>query len=257
MWRCIAKVSKSKLVDPALRLYIGAHIICNVDNKHLKDKVPIGNGTLGRVVGMKLKDYAPSYKWKNWDGKKVWTVCASDVEWVQCEKYPKTPTMLQLEKAIDDLKCGELDVKNASKLESLEKDLQREIQSRRFKVSPQSFSPDVKVKMHDFAPPVNIRCRMTQLPLNLNDATTGHKLQGMSKDVVIITSWPSSGAIFKNWEYVALSRVRTLLGLFLFEPIDMEKSFEPSTELREYLTRAQAQMDRILNRRKLQMAACR
>ena len=155
------------------------------------------------------------------------------------------------------MKCGELDVKNASKLESLEKDLQREMQSRRFKVSPQSFSPDVKVKMHDFAPPVNIRCRMTQLPLNLNDATTGHKLQGMSKDVVIITSWPSSGAIFKNWEYVALSRVRTLLGLFLFEPIDMEKSFEPSTELREYLTRAQAQMDRILNRRKLQMAACR
>ena len=244
-----------KLADPALRLYIGAYIICNVDNKHLKDKVPIGNGTLGRVVGMSLKDHATSYKWKNWDGKKVWTVCASDVAWVQCEKYPKTNTMLQLEEVINGLKCGELDSENLSKLESSEKALQREIQSRRFKLSPQSLTADVKVKIHDFAPPVTIKCRMTQLPLNLNDATTGHKLQGMSKDVVIVTSWPSGGAIFKNWEYVALSRVRTLGGLFLFEPIDMEKSFEPSSELRDYLTRAQAQMDRILNRRKLKMAA--
>ena len=44
-----------------------------------------------------------------------------------------------------------------------------------------------------------------QIPINLNDATMGHKLQGLSKDIVIITSW-SSGGIFTNWEYVVLSQ---------------------------------------------------
>ena len=81
---------------------------------------------------------------------------------------------------------------------------------------------------------------MTQFPINLNDATTGHKLQGMSKDVLIITSWPKGGlyALFKNWEYVVLSRVRTIDGLYLFEPIDLEKSFKPSKEYQRFLALA-------------------
>ena len=73
------------------------------------------------------------------------------------------------------------------------------------------------------------KCKMNQFPVNRSDATTGHKLQGMSKDVIFIISWPSGG-LFKNWEYVVLSRVRTLDGLYLFEPIDMFKSFKPSEE---------------------------
>ena len=72
---------------------------------------------------------------------------------------------------------------------------------------------------------------MTQLPININDATTGHKLQGISKDAVIITSWPKGG-LFKNLEYTVLSRVRTLDGLFLFKDIDKEKLFKPSDELK-------------------------
>jgi hypothetical protein len=41
---------------------------------------------------------------------------------------------------------------------------------------------------------------MKQIPANNNDATTGHKLQGMSKDVMVISSWPTRGlaAMFKN-----------------------------------------------------------
>ena len=70
---------------------------------------------------------------------------------------------------------------------------------------------------------LKFRCKMNQFPVNCNDATTGHKLQGMSKDVIIITSWPSGG-LFKNWEYVVLSRVRTRDGLYLFEPIDINRA---------------------------------
>jgi hypothetical protein len=78
---------------------------------------------------------------------------------------------------------------------------------------------------------------MTQIPANSNDGTTGHKLQGMSKDVIIVMSWPTGGLSkkFKNWEYVVLSRVRTLSGLYLVDPIDLEKSFNPSTQLKSYI----------------------
>jgi hypothetical protein len=50
----------------------------------------------------------------------------------------------------------------------------------------------------------------------------------MSKDVIVVTSWPTGGlsAMFMNWEYVALSRVRTLSGLYLVEPNDIEKLFQ-------------------------------
>jgi hypothetical protein len=93
----------SKHIDPALCIYVGAHHIC-IDNKHLKDKVPRGNGTICRVIGIKLKEQPQSYEWKNYYGRKVWTVNASDVEWVECEHINKTGTVIQLEAKIDQLR---------------------------------------------------------------------------------------------------------------------------------------------------------
>jgi hypothetical protein len=52
----------TKHIDPALYIYIGAYLIC-IDNKHLKDKVPRGNGTLCRVLGVKLRENAPTHTW--------------------------------------------------------------------------------------------------------------------------------------------------------------------------------------------------
>ena len=90
---------------------------------------------------------------------------------------------------------------------------------------------------------------MTQIPVNLNDATTGHKLQGSSKDHIIITAWPTAGN-FKNWEYTVLSRVRSLKGLYLLKPIDEEKSFKPSEELKAYLKRAKRKEAKFIANRK-------
>ena len=96
----------SKHIDPALCIYIGAYLIC-IDNKHLTDKVPQGNGTLCRVLGVKLKDNAQSYKYKNYYGKKVCTVNAADVEWVECEHVNKSSFITQLESQIKELYgCG-------------------------------------------------------------------------------------------------------------------------------------------------------
>jgi hypothetical protein len=86
---------------------------------------------------------------------------------------------------------------------------------------------------------------MTQISANTYDASTGHKLQGMSKDAVIVTSWPTG---FKNWGYVVLSRVRTLSGLYLVKPIEMDKSFKPSQELQKYIEHAKTEETKLLTK---------
>jgi hypothetical protein len=88
--------------DPALCMYIGTYLIF-IDSKHLKDKVPRGNGTLCRVVSVKFRGNASSYIWKHYYGKKVWTVNAKDAEWVQCEHVHKPGHISQLELQINDL----------------------------------------------------------------------------------------------------------------------------------------------------------
>jgi hypothetical protein len=94
----------TKHIDPSLCLYLGAYIMC-IDNRHLKDKVPRGNGTLCQVLDIKLKHNAPNYKCKNYYGRKVWTVNATDVEWVECEHVNKIGLILKLETQIHDVTC--------------------------------------------------------------------------------------------------------------------------------------------------------
>jgi hypothetical protein len=69
----------TKHIDLALCVYIGTYLIC-IDIKHLNDNIPRGNGTLCRMLSVKLRENAPSYTWKNYYGKKMWTVNAKDVE---------------------------------------------------------------------------------------------------------------------------------------------------------------------------------
>jgi hypothetical protein len=60
---------------------------------------------------------------------------------------------------------------------------------------------------------------MTQIPLIRNLATTGHKLQGQTKDAIIVSDYVYGS----NWIYVVLSRVTTIAGLFLRNPINKYK----------------------------------
>ncbi len=45
-------------------------LLLMIDNKHLTDKVPRGNGTMCRVIEIKFKHDPQSYKWKTITGKK-------------------------------------------------------------------------------------------------------------------------------------------------------------------------------------------
>jgi hypothetical protein len=60
--------------------------------------------------------------------------------------------------------------------------------------------------------------------------------------------------MFKNWEYVVLSCVRTLSGLYLVEPIDVDKSFTPSSELKKYIENARQIKTDIVEKRKRTIA---
>ncbi len=60
--------------------------------------------------------------------------------------------------------------------------------------------------------------------------------------------------MIKNWEYVVLSRVRTLSGLYLVEPIDMDKSIKPSSELKKYIENARRKETDILEKRECAIA---
>ncbi len=247
--------SGTKLIDPALCLYVGAFVICVIDNQSLKEKVPRGNGTMCRVVGIKLKPNATSFQWMNYYNRKVWTVSADEVQCIELEHYPKSQTIVKLEKSIHRVKTrldksncdSDKHRKDLKKLDKLTNALHNENKKHRFTLEPKNYTTSVKVKPHQFATTnMKFKCCMTQLPINLNDATTGHKLQGMSKDAIIITSWPKGG-LFRNWEYVVLSRVRSLSGLYLFKEIDMKKSFKPSEELRLFFLRERAIQKRFMN----------
>ena len=65
------------------------------------------------------------------------------------------------------------------------------------------------------APREKIRMKAKQIPLLINNATTGHKLQGSGVDNLFVHNWSN----VTNWVYVMLSRVKTRAGLFCRKPL--------------------------------------
>jgi hypothetical protein len=78
--------------------------------------------------------------------KKVWTVNAKDVEWIQCEHVNKPGYIVQLEAQIQDLEKVQDKHKNKNKLKQLKERLSKERNSRKFNLEPENFSPEVNVK---------------------------------------------------------------------------------------------------------------
>ena len=74
---------------------------------------------------------------------------------------------------------------------------------------------------------------LEQFPVVINFATTGHKLQGKSLVSLVIAEWTD----LKNWAYVVISRVCTLMGLFLLSPIPENYIFTPPKAYLEMMDR--------------------
>jgi hypothetical protein len=168
--------SQNKKVDPALKFYNRIPLMINTNKDLDKGR---GSGTLCWGIGIKLKK-GTKVKSKIWDGKTIPTVSIDSVEYMLCEHH---------------------------------KDSIYKIKT--FKIYPEKESVKINLKM--FGNIITIGgVSITQFPVNSNIATTGHKLQGMSKDFLIVHSWNYT---FPNWVYVVLSRVRSLNGLFLCEKL--------------------------------------
>ena len=235
---------QTKHIDPALKFYTGAHFMVN-DNDNIADGR--GNGTLCRAVSVKLKRDG-MMTWKNYDGKKVYTVNIFDTEYMICEHFPPTIAQQKLQKQILDLKDNLESQDNSEEVRSqiaeLEKKLHKISLSRQFKLYPKEYRCIIKDKnvltMDDelfrgkgLPGMAKKPCcvKMHQYPINLNDATTGHKLQGMTKNTLIIRDWSYK----PGWVYTNLSRVRTFNGLFTNKFLQAKPgAVSPSRELRSF-----------------------
>jgi hypothetical protein len=78
-----------------------------------------------------------------------------------------------------------------------------------------------------------VRANVNRFPVVVNHATTGHKLQGQTKESLFISDWHYGS----NWPYVVLSRVTTLKGLFLLKPIRRDVDFSQDSRLERMLAR--------------------
>ena len=237
-----------KLIDPSLCCYNGAYFMC-ISNENLKTD-GTGNGTQGRLVKVKLKQFPTSYRWKIWDNKKVWTVCAKDVEYVQFAHHPKSHNIMTMEQKLKvlekvensllgiDTKATKQTRKTVSQVRKeiikVKKLLKTEQQRKTFKLKPQNFQCKINVSPNDLTlEKQQMKCKLLQLPVNASDAITGHKLQGLTKDRLIVYSWNKS----TNWIYVVLSRVRTLSGLYLVQSLTLKYIKPPSQDYLAFLGR--------------------
>ena len=136
----------------------------------------LANGTPCRGLYLKLR-HGATFKLENWEGYMVNTVFAHEVEYIVCRKE----------------KDNSNDPPEYFKIET---------RSSAVKVNLRTFG----IKLCD----INVE----QFPVNDNSATTGHKLQGVSLDNLVISSWDYG---CPNWIYVVLSRLTQSKGLVLCE----------------------------------------
>ena len=241
----------NKLVDPALKLYVGAHCMIN-SNDDVSNG--IANGSLCRVVSIVRKNNNTPLRWRNYDGKKVYYINANEIEHVVFEHMPKTKKQVTLEKELDELKDGTISDTDKELFKKKSEELNSENKKRRFKLTPtvsycsfhlRSINKSGDMPTHNNA---HIKVTVRQLPIILNDATTGHKLQGMSKNQIVVQAWD-----YRNygWLYTVLSRVRTLSGLYLCERLDYRKyqnsCRKNAGDLQQFDERMKMKLPKILN----------
>ncbi len=70
--------------------------------------------------------------------------------------------------------------------------LSKEMNNCKLKLKPHLFTTKVSIKKKFTSNKIKqFQCKMTPIPANAYNARTDHKLQGMSKDGIIVTSWPT------------------------------------------------------------------
>ena len=243
-----------KKADPALCLYAGINLICVTNNKDMEQNPPRGNGTVVKFISAKIKQHANSHRWKDYNGRKVWTVNAIDVEYITVELIDNPEEINGIKREIEATKHDNTidKKKKQQKLKELNQRLTSKTKQRQFQIKPEKRTVSINLKVHRGSTIRNkYTYQMLVFPVNICTAITGHKLQGRSKDILIVSSWPKlqGKSAFINWEYTVLSRVRTLQGLYTFEKLDLHRSYAPTEELQRFIKRAEKSEAKLIRKR--------
>jgi hypothetical protein len=200
------KEKKKGRVDPALKLFPNCPVMLTSNDDVKQGKA---NGTRAYVDHIALKCGENHFE-VSLDGCMVPAVFASQVEHVQLRHENKS------------------------------------IQPQVFKVEPRQYSvyaylSQPGVQSRSKADKDKIEMKLNQLPVTSNTATTGHKLQGSGVDTLFVHVWNYKD----NWPYVVLSRVRTISGLFLREPLSYDlKKYAMSPLLKKKIEKFRTQKTR-------------
>jgi hypothetical protein len=223
-----------------------------MDNDCLDEAVPRGNGTTCRLVSVKIKPNATTHRIKKYHEREVWTVNAKDVEYIECELNDNRDNLNQLER---DLELLQNQQGSPDQINILKQQIQTERNKRTFQLEAKSGEVEIKCRpFRHTKVESEFKAQVTQFPINLAKAVTGHKLQGRTMDTVVVTSWPKI-ATMKNWEYTVLSRVKTIKGLYLFEELDLEKSYAATEQLKSFLDRMREKEEALIINRGNNMGA--
>ena len=185
----IVMAGGSGRVDPCLKLSYG----CPLMVSEFKDvERGIVKGVTGRFVGVVLKSGC-SFEVEIWGGFRINTIRSDEVEYIICERTKKEETD----------------------------------KTKHFILKPKKFSVNAKIPVTGGNFLTLSELELFQFPVNLDEATTGHKLQGTTKSILAIADHNYLG----NWIYVAYSRVRTSCGLFLLKKLNRKKKIGPTDAL--------------------------
>ena len=186
----------------------------------------------------------------------MYCVSVRHVEWVEFEHYPETRDIILLQTKINEKNDStpNNDSDECIELALMKEQLASLKAARRFKLTPKKYTATVYCTIDDNVSDTT-EFRQTiihQIPVVDNDGTTGHKLQGTSKDMLIGVDW----SFQNNWIYVVLSRVRTLKGLFLLKRLPMSalSKLGPTEDLMAHENRLRAIERSVFERRATLMA---
>ena len=190
--------SRPKPVDPCLKLHYNIPLMYT-DNDDVENKK--ANGTLCRLKRVVLHEHTTDehIEMTNVNGYYVNTVGISRVKHLLCTYMEN----------------------------GLEKEMEVVPKLSTCRVHmPLSILPGIQQRHY-------VRIALNYFPLVVNYATTGHKLQGQTKESLFVKELDYR----RNWLYVVLSRVKSLNGLFLQLPIDGRKDFRKDNRLHSMMSR--------------------
>lgn len=196
---CRRKSEPHKYIDPMLKLFVGQKVML-CDNTDVEHGV--ANGSLGRIQQVRIT--------KQNQDKHLGTI------------------------VIDGYKLKCIDSEHVEAIEIFMTDTEQVYALKAEKLQSTVQMP-LKFPGAKGTERVGTVVELLQFPVTIDHATTVHKLQGRSVRSLFVINW----SYRTNWVYTALSRVKTLKGLFLRRKIDRRKNFAVPREFLQMIDHMQ------------------